>query len=425
MKKIFITLMGMCLAFGACTNDEDETPKKEEGTKTENTDDMPEYKWQPAKAIQLDAASKAVNEGMKAFAWKLFGQVMNGEKGKDVLVSPYSLEADLSVLLCGLQGETRQELLGVMGLTNASETDINRYITTMDKGIAEADNMTRFTSAYSLWYNQSARLNPTFGEKIENGYGVEVYPVRFGKEATDKINAWCAEKTGDRIQHFLEKTEPDELMHLLNAVYFRSNWADHFDNVEARPFAAADGGQQTVETMWETFNGTASYAQKEGYVMAGVPFNNGAFEMFFVLPDENKTLSQVAAQIVKQAPDVAGMETAATLRLYVPKFESEYSMDLDGALKALGCQKMFSEGKDFQLFENVEMPVSQVLQKTFLKIDEKGAEAAAVTDIKMLTANPDASQPELITVDLNRPFIYGIVEKSTGLPLFIGSKGKI
>ena len=86
---------------------------------------------------------------------------------------------------------------------------------------------------------------------------------------------------------------------------------------------------------------------------------------------------------------------------------------------------MFSEGKDFQLFENVEMPVSQVLQKTFLKIDEKGAEAAAVTDIKMLTADPDASQPKLITVDLNRPFIYGIVEKSTGLPLFIGSKGKI
>nr|MCR4920201.1 hypothetical protein [Bacteroidaceae bacterium] len=344
--------------------------------------------------------------------------------GKDVLISPYSLEADLSVLLCGLQGATRQELLSVMGLQGESEADINRYITTMGSGITEADNMTRFASSYSLWYKKELQLNAAFAEKVKGGYGVEVYPVQFGKQTTDKINTWCAEKTNNRIPKLLDSTSDTDIMHLLNAVYFRSNWAQHFRNTETRPFTAADGKVQKVETMWDQFSSNAFYALGNGYQMAGLPFNNGAFSMFFILPDEGKSVQDVMDTFEKKMPEVAAMQAAPSLKLYVPKFQSEYTILLEETMKALGASSLFSPSIDFRLFDGTQVGAERILQKTFLKIDEKGAEAAAATDIMMFTST-DGPKPEEIMLDLNRPFIYGIVEQSTGLPLFIGYKAKI
>ena len=109
------------------------------------------------------------------------------------------------------------------------------------------------------------------------------------------------------------------------------------------------------------------------------------------------------------------------MELYIPKFEANYQTFLTKTLQALGCQKLFSEGEDFTIFADVHMPVDNIIQKTFLKIDEKGAEAAAATDIIAYTSNEDP-HPEKIVFDLNRPFIYGIVENSTRHPLFLGCK---
>ena len=97
---------------------------------------------------------------------------------------------------------------------------------------------------------------------------------------------------------------------------------------------------------------------------------------------------------------------------------------MKSSLRALGAEEIFTNGDDYQLFTNWHQPLDDVMQECTLAIDETGAEAAAVTDIRW-KSDSGGQAPPVITLEMNRPFIYGIVEKSTGLPLFIGYKSKI
>ena len=426
MKNIYTYVtayMAACLFMCTCSdNQETEEPKP---TFHVEEEEMPEYERIPAKAIELGESEKTMNEGMKTFAWKLFGAELN-DGMKDVLVSPFSTEADFAVLLCGLKDKSRQELADIMGLGNVSDEEIGNYFATMQNGVAEADKMTRFASAHSLWYSSDLQLNQTFAEKAGSIYGVETYPVRFGTEATRLINEWCAMKTYNRITEFLKETDATDMTHLINAIYFRASWAQRFDKAatKTRPFTDASGETQQVEMMNRMFSVGTRYDRFERFETFLLPFNNGAFAMFFVLPEEGTKPSDIMPDLIKTGISTGTSEQMTYVDFFVPKFEGLYRFSMKSSLRALGAEEIFTNGDDYQLFTNWHQPLDDVMQECTLAIDETGAEAAAVTDIRW-KSDSGGQAPPVITLEMNRPFIYGIVEKSTGMPLFIGSKGKI
>ena len=63
--------------------------------------------------------------------------------------------------------------------------------------------------------------------------------------------------------------------------------------------------------------------------------------------------------------------------------------------------------------------VSNFRQKTYVKLDEKGTEAAAVTVADMRKNSVGGGG---LFLSFDRPFVYLIREKSTGAILFIGTK---
>ena len=433
--RMFSSMMFLaCILLGTSCSSDDQKPETPEQPSTEETtpnddtapgDSMPEYHWQEAKAIHLSETETQVNHAMIGFAWRMYDIIQNSQENPNTFFSPMSLQACFTNLLNGVTGDTRAECLRIMGLSpEVGIEKLNTYFSTMSKGIVEADNMTRFATANALWYDEELTLNTSFAQATKEVFGTELFPVRFGlAETTEQINKWVAEHTYNRIQKMVELTTPEDCMHLLNTVYFRSNWATKFPTklTAMRSFANATGQSVEVPTMHGGYASTA-YTENNQYQLAILPFNNRAFGMFFILPAEGIAIKDLLHQFADEGPDMTSLGTVAMLEVLLPKFKAEGKIELTDVLRDMGAELLFSESSDFQLFERNNYALSAVTQKTYISIDEEGAEAAAATDMHILTSSGEEFESRVL--NLNRPFLYGIVETSTGMPLFMGCQAK-
>jgi serpin B len=425
MKKyILIPALALCMVFCACStvNNPLENLVIDDPTPTEPVDPVSSRGY--AIPIKLDTKQQQINEQLAAFSWKLFNESYKlREKGKNVLISPVSLEVALGMFVNGLSAEEQQQVLKTLGLENFSVEDVNAYFQTMMEGLADADDVAELHMANSFWYTEGRNVKSDFASVLNNSYKAESNAVNFSKQSTiDAINAWCAKQTKDRIRSILDNgVDPSIYAVLLNAVYFKSSWKDEFDEkrTHKQPFHYADGTDAEVDMMNKR-DTKFDYLESEDYQAVTLPFVNEAYKLFVILPKEGKKVGDIAG-IVK--PQMFNDFQTRTLDYFaMPKFEVSYTEEkLAQAMQQINPELGFG-GLNFQplLPEITSETAIEVLQKTFFKVDEKGAEAAAVTGI--IAKNTSVSPSNNMILD--RPFIYGIMETSTNCPLFIGYYGE-
>ena len=340
--------------------------------------------------VQLNETQQAINAKLQEFSWKLFKEVYaNRNEGDNLMISPISLEVDLGMFINGLEGETLKEVLKTMGLENYTKEQINDFF-------------------------QTASL-------LKNSYDAKTEAVDFSDPKTkDVINSWCAENTENRITKMIEETDPLDLFHLMNAVYFRARWEEEFSPsmTKKEPFYYADGKTEDVDMMFQ--NKIAYYGESDAFQFTYLPFIDYSFSMLLFLPKEGVDLADAI-------PATFNFDSYKSLNggnidvsLWMPKFTTEYKENkLFPYMQNINPNLKFNVD-DIKLFNDLEVPVLDAKQKTFIKIDEEGAEAAAVTDLKGLT---EFLVPEHVDIRLDRPFFYAIVETNTQCPLFIGYYG--
>ena len=414
-----ILLLTAC--FWSCGNDS-EFAKQEQSVQ----EDMPVSRSY-AIPIELDSSQEIIGKNMHVFSWKLFEQAYkmredlaeaNGHN--NVLVSPFSLLVDLSMLQNGLKGETLEHIKGLLGVSAYSVDEINRFIKVMVEGIAEADDQISFQSANSFWHQDGLSVNPEFARVLADNYQAVVQTADFSNPETALlINRWCEENTNGKIRKIVDSTSPGQQYHLLNAIHFKGGWAKQFskETTAKAPFHSANGSIIEVDMMNNPGIG-AYYSEKDTYSFARLTFRYGAFDFFIVLPKEGYEVDDVLACI--NPDDISGTERAI-VDLSLPKFEIEYGSD-----KMIDCLFGIDEALSFNpadtaIFTDHDAGVSMIIQKAYLAIDEEGAEAAAVTDITNHINGGNI--PIHAEMHLDRPFVYGIVETSTNMPLFIGYYG--
>ena len=205
--------------------------------------------------VQLNETQQAINAKLQEFSWKLFKEVYaNRNEGDNLMISPISLEVDLGMFINGLEGETLKEVLKTMGLENYTKEQINDFFQTMMKGIEKADEIVTFKSANSFWYTKNGEVNKDFASLLKNSYDAKTEAVDFSDPKTkDVINSWCAENTENRITKMIEETDPLDLFHLMNAVYFRARWEEEFSPsmTKKEPFYYADGKTEDIDMMFQ------------------------------------------------------------------------------------------------------------------------------------------------------------------------------
>ena len=349
----------------------------------------------------------------------------------NTVLSPANLYLALAMLSETTAGESRAQLLGLLGLNGAGEAQsAANYIWRNLYGETESG---RTLLASSVWLNENVPYNAETLDTLAQQYLASAFSAPMGSEKTDRaIAEWINESTGGLLEEAAGEieTKPETAILLLTALYFKDQWRDEFweDATKQDAFTAADGEKQTAEFMHRTDDCAACY-RGGNYTVAQLRFQGGQ-AMRFLLPDEGTTLESLLADGSAAGGlmiyDMGVMLPSAEIRWSVPKFDVDSNLELTDALKALGVTDVFDFDKaDFSPLIDEEkfdesVAATKVQHAARVKVDEKGCEAAAFTAITADAAAAMTEELPVVEMDLNRPFAF-MITGVDGLPLFLGT----
>ena len=409
MMKHFFPLIGACcLSVGMLTSCSEDEPV------------APNIKYNPG-TVKLTAAQQAQVENSNEFAWKFFKEVSKGEQ-EDVFVSPLSVTYALGMLSNGAVGDTQKEILEGLEFRSGKVDDVNSLCHQLMIESPKLDKSTQISMANAVVANKKIQLQPTFQSVVKKQYDALVVSKDFGSPATlSFINQWASDHTQGMVPKILERINPDGVSYLLNALYFKGIWYRQFDkkHTKKEAFTKADGTKSQVQMMHQKERFFA--AENDNYQTVVLPYGNGSYEMVVLLPREGKELSSLLQTMdAKKWKDNLKNTYSSKVDLKLPRFTSAYNRELNDVLKLLGMNAMFDSSKaNLTKMSAVSSFVSMVLQKAKIEVDEEGSKAAAVTVVDTAPTAVAPSKP--ILFHANRPFMYAIVEHSTGTIFFMGT----
>ena len=352
-------------------------------------------------------------------------------------VSPYSIRLCLAMLANGAKGETQQELLTALRID-----DLDAFNEGVKELLATYDGYARIMSldtANSLWLNQSrfdgaGEFLPGFVQQMDEYFRATVEEVT-DADSVERVNAWAEEKTNGKIPTILTEDNREFVTALVNAVYFKAAWENEFNEArtDKAEFTNADGTAGTVDMMHQT-NGFGYYATP-GVEALKMDYRNDAVDNiegdnyeFFRDADFSMYLIKADGTLDVQHLLDSAEFTYGDVRVSVPRFKVEYSAALDEALQALGVQTVYDpETADLTaMLDPSGLPGQQhfldtVLHKTYIAVDEKGTEAAAVTAAMDRAGFAMPTRPALVrTFTADEPFWFVIRDNTDGEILFAG-----
>ena len=370
----------------------------------------------PAEPIVLTVRQLEKVSADNRFAFKMFQEV-SSMNGSNTFFSPLSLNMALGMLFNGASGDTRSEMAEVLGMADFTDLEINEYYQKMSQSLLNIDPLTELGIANSIWYRTGFSVKQSFIDINQNYFDAIVKALDFSEpDAADIINQWCAEKTNDRIKEIVDNPIPENvMMHLINALYFKSKWKFEFDKTLTKQddFTTADSRKVTVNMMEQL---CVSHYYTDPYLQCvEMPYGNEAFSMIVVLPGNSMDIDQLVDYLDdKMWQNIVDNLWKTNVYLKLPRFKIECDLPLNDPVINVGMKRIFGGG--FSNISDAPLQVSKIKQKTFVEVNEAGTEAAAVTDIEMFVS----ADPGLPNFVANRPFLYLIKEKSTGTILFIG-----
>jgi len=400
MKKVFVSITALLFSvlLWQCGND---------GVKPEQ--------GQPVQ-VSADVAARTTD-----FAFDFFKKFQAMQPANDnIFVSPLSLHMALGMLLNGAEGETAAQISKTLKTEGVPQADLNQAYQALLEGLPKADPKVQLGLANSVWYRNTFKVEANFLNVLRSSFDAEVAGLDFAAPtAKDKINAWASDKTKGKIDKVIDQINPSDVMFLLNALYFKGDWKAQFDAklTDDAPFYLSKGGQKTVKMM--RIKNNFKVAQREGYGAVQLPYASGNFNLTLLIPDResdvNKLINGLSAANWQQL-QTAMREQSATVGL--PRFTLEYETKLNEVLQASGMTRAFSDQAQLgKINPTADLFVSLVKQNTFLGIDEKGTEAAAVTTIGVGVTSVGPMEPTFIA---DRPFVIVISEKTSNTILFMG-----
>lgn len=383
--------------------------------KTSNV--TPDTNQNPGTASELRVSAPFANQTTQ-FAFDLTRRVSTQEgQNSNLFISPLSLHILLGMLLNGANGQTAQEIQKTLKLDAQTLAEANQAYRNLMENLPGADPQVTLNLANSVWYRNTFTVENSFQDLLKQSFKAEVSAQNFDDPATvGRINSWASEKTNGKITKVIDQIQSDNVMFLLNALYFKGDWKTQFDPSKTidSPFKLASGGTPTVRMM--RLNTNLKRGFRSNYTAFELPYGSDKYAMTVLLPAENTTADALINGLSSTEWEQLQKDmTLGTIDIGLPKFSLKYEIKLNDALSALGMPTAFTNQADFtKINAKGGLTLSFVKQNTFVAVDEKGTEAAAVTTGGVSVVS--VQEPTLC----NRPFVFVIHEKTTGTVLFVG-----
>ncbi len=374
----------------------------------------------PMTPTSPDAPPTDLAKGANQFALALWQHVPPG----NLAVSPASLAIPLTIVWGGAKGTTATQLANLLHFNGAPDVVLSRW-GNLARSLVDGKRPVTLKMANRVYAEKTYDIDTTYFTITRHAFDVWIEPLDFvsaHEEARAKINTWVADQTEQRIKDLLAPPDlgPATKLVVVNAIYFLGDWAVPFDKARTQPRDFwVDGTTKTqVPTMARTDQ--FRYASGNGAALIELPYTGDSMAMYVLVPDARDGLAAVEKTLEPTfkalQPKLAVREVAFTL----PRFtiDPPAPLKLDAALQKLGVTDAFSpQTADFTGLAREGLFISSVIHKAFVKVDEKGTEAAAATAIVM---GPGGAPPKPIELNADHPFLFVIVDKASGLIMFLG-----
>lgn len=357
-------------------------------------------------------------EGTCNFAISLFRAVCEAEKQKNICISPASAEWALSMVANGANGITEREIIQMLGFKDI-ET-LNSLQDSLISSLPTKSHTTHLSIANSIWINKDVPVKDEFIAINRRYYDATVQSVKFDNHALAQINKWCSEKTEEKIASILDNLDNSTKLLLLNALYLKSSWAAPFNEKATVEHTFTKSNNEEVKVKMMKQKSRTTYFENDTMQIASKHLC-GKLEMRFILPRKGIETDSVVRILDEKYETLRSRLKSHEVIMGVPRFKTEYGTSMKQMLKEMGMQAAFGKNAQFEKISEIPLYIDDVIQKSYIAVNEVGVEAAAVTAVtmNMLSMRP-AEQPKEMIMD--RPFIYLIVhcENNKETILFIG-----
>ena len=373
----------------------------------------------PNQVNALDDLSSQ-NADVTDFAIRLFKA--SEERGKNTLISPLSVLCALAMTANGAEEETLTQMEEVLGMTTE---ELNLYLYSYMQNLPQGEKY-KLSLANSIWFTEDERftVNQDFLQSNADYYGADIYKAPFNDQTCKDINNWVKQNTDEMIPEILDEIPADAIMYLVNALAFEAEWSEIYEKQQVRDgkFTKEDGTKQDVELMYGV---EGTYLEDENATGFKKYYKGGKYAFVAMLPNEGVSVSDYVASLNGESLNTLLNNTQhTTVHTAIPKFETEYNVEMSAILKDMGMIKAFDiynadfEGLGTSTAGNIF--INRVLHKTFISVGEKGTKAGAATVVEM--ADGAAAEPqEPKEVYLDRPFVYMLIDCENNIPFFIGT----
>lgn len=382
---------------------------------------IPGMAAQPATAEVKPIDTQLVT-GANAFGFNLLRQLAAQNKDKNILVSPYSITNALGMVLNGAGGTTRQEMAQTLGWQETPPTAITESETALRQALQAPGPNVELTVANSLWARQGVRFNQNFLDVTRQSFGAEIHELNFADpHALATINGWVNANTKGKIPAIISRLNPDDLMVLLNAIYFKGQWQRPFDpkHTQDGDFQLPGNATKRVPFMFQA--GRYNYWHGPNFAALNLPYGTGRLSMIVLLPDAGVALPAVLNDLDEAHwSDWLSKLASQQGKVKLPRFKMDFATTLNAPLQSLGIKSAFAGNADFSAMRpQRDVFISQVVHKAIMEVNEEGTVAAAATGITMSMGRAiDPRRPFEFTAD--RPFLTVIVDRQTASVLFAG-----
>lgn len=427
--RLICTLLALCFAlpiFLGCAEEvPDETRPSTEPDYTPMKGGAVEYltarEFKPSRTAE--EVSDDFRKSYADFALKLMNESRSEFEGDSLLVSPLSAMIALAMTANGAEGETLAEMEKTLG--GLSIEKLNEQLFNYSSSLISTEDA-KFNLANAIWVTSSPSfsINKNFVKTVENTFDADVVAANIPK-SIDAINNWAKEETFGMIDQILseDSVDPETVMILLNALALDALWADQTSSEAC--FEDVFNGKEKATFMWSDCEGYIEGKNEVGIVKN---YMGGNYAFLALLPegDVYDYAASLDGETFLKLYDKRkkAQYNAVEISAKMPHFSFECTVNLVEVLSKMGMPSAFSGGAaEFGGLGHSSVGnifIGDAVQKTFIELDNSGTRAAAVTAITMVPECAPAEKIEYYRVELDRPFVYAIIDTENGLPIFVG-----
>ncbi|XP_078544122.1 leukocyte elastase inhibitor-like isoform X1 [Lissotriton helveticus] len=419
----------------------------------------------------MEQLKSATNE----FCLKLYKEIAKSKKNENIFYSPYSIASAIAMVYRGAGGNTAIQMGEVFLFNKVGKSEIHHESTPdtacsgmeqqalkshhqvsipkrahLDAGVETQNILPAFKAlsaeinkpssnytletASNMYVEKTYEVKQDYVKDIKKYFDVQPESVNFAGDAENarkKINGWVETKTKNKITNLLPEgsLDPSTIMVLVNAIYFKGNWATKFseEHTEAKEFKMSKTSKKSVQMMFKRAKFNMAHVVEPGlaFKVLELPYVNKDLSMIILLPDEieddSTGLEKLEHQLTKKKLEGwtrSDKMASVEVEVLLPKFRLAESYDMRETLISMGMSDAFNRGKaDLSgISDKNDLYVSKVFHKAFVEVNEEGTEAAAATAATVVLKMASMS----VRFEANHPFLFYIQEKKTGSILFFG-----